>query len=64
MAWPASSQNLHLLNLNMSFDMSQDRFVTLDLFDGLGFGGALLSGLIAAGMALICLRRRLRQPCQ
>lgn len=35
--------DLHLLNLNMSFDLSQDRFVTLDLFAGIGFGGVHLA---------------------
>lgn len=34
---------LRLLNLNMWFELSQDRLVTLDLFDGVGFGGLQLA---------------------
>ena len=35
--------DLQLLNLNMSFELSQDHFVTLDLYDGFGFGGQQLA---------------------
>lgn len=33
---------LLLINLNMSFDLSQDHYVTVDLFKGIGFDGAHL----------------------
>lgn len=40
-----SIYNIELLltNLNMSFDLSQDYYVTVDIFEGIGFDGAHLA---------------------